>query len=475
MLTTMVIIFILGYTFIILENNIGINKTATALILGIILWILYIFSGPEIIIGANQLQFNDFIRSGSEISTLSRSQQAILYVSNNQAVYQLGNIAEILFYLLGAMTIVEMIDVHGGFSVITRYITTRNKKKLLWLIAGSTFFMSSVLDNLTTTIVILALLHKIISSQQERWIYGSVAVIAANAGGVWTPIGDITTIMLWINDNITAASIMKSLFIPAIISLALPTFLLSFSLKGQITGSAASISQGNAATTAASGKQGKKILILGILSLIFVPVFKSVTQLPPFMGMLFVLGLLWAYSGFLYRQRNNAPTTGIPFRMSAILSKVDHSTILFFLGILLSVSALEACGILSHLSAFLNAHVRNSYIITTAIGLASSVIDNVPLVAGAIGMYPVIAPSALSAASDAAYLSNFVQDGTFWQLIAYGAGTGGSILIIGSAAGVVAMGMEKINFIWYLKRISWTALIGYLAGIAVYALQSHLF
>lgn len=469
MLTAMAILFILGYAMIALERSIGINKTATALILGIALWTMYIFAGADLITGVNPQQFKSFISSGSGISTLSLSEQAIRYVANYQVTYQLGNIAEILFYLLGAMVIVEMIDIHGGFAGITNRIRTRNKKKLLWLIAGIAFFMSSVLDNLTTSIVMLTLLSKLVEVQEERWIFASIVVISANAGGAWTPIGDITTIMLWINDNITALSIMKSLFLPAVISLLIPALLLSRSLKGQTQESAVL-----PAPPPANGKQRNEILILGIASLLFVPVFKSITGLPPFMGMLLSLGAMWTYNGFIYRRENNSADF-TPFRMSAILSKTDLTTILFFLGILLSVAALEAGGILNHLSSFLNRQVHNTYIISTIIGLMSSAIDNVPLVAGAMGMYPVVDPATLPALPDAIYMSGFVRDGTFWQLIAYGAGTGGSILIIGSAAGVVAMGMQRVNFVWYMKRVSWIALAGYAAGIAVYALQNRFF
>lgn len=431
MVTSMVIIFIAGYMLIALERTLNINKTAIALILGITLWVTYIFFA-----GAGHMA----------------------YIAGQQLPEQLGQASEILFYLLGALIIVEIIDAHQGFSGITRQIKTRSKRKLLWLVVSITFLMSSVLDNMTSAIVMMTMLAKILDDQQERWLFGSLVIIAANAGGAWTPIGDVTTIMLWINDNITSGGIMKGLFLSSLLATVVPTGLLSFSLKGQVQ-------EPQHAPAATSGdisrKQSNIILFAGVSCLLLVPVFKSITHLPPFAGILFLLGFIWIYIDMMYNHLPSVPQNR-QLRVPSILTKIDFSTILFFLGILLAVAALESSGILRQLAEFLNNKFHNIYALAISIGLLSSVIDNVPLVAATIGMYPVADPAAT------AYMANFVQDGDFWQLIAYSAGTGGSLLIIGSVAGVVVMGLEKINFIWYLKHISWAALIGFLAGIGIY-------
>lgn len=456
--TAMIIVFILGYIFIALEHSTGINKTAIALVLGTVLWMMYIFAAPEAIAGAHAATFSNFISSDPALSSLLFASQTIRYVTDFQIVEHLGNVAEILFYLLGAMTIVELIDSNDGFAGITHFIKTKNKKYLVWLIALITFFMSSVLDNLTTAIVMVMLLRKLIETPTERRVYCCIVIIAANAGGVWTPIGDVTTIMLWINNTITSGGIMKSMFLPSLVSLVLPTWILSRSLKGYIT---------PIITIKDSfSKERNEILICGILCLLSVPLFKTTTHLPPFMGILFALGVIWCYTEIIYKRHRNATET--EHHLPEILSKIDTSTILFFLGILMAVAALEAIGVLNHLSAFLNVKIHNVYAISFIIGILSSVIDNVPLVAAAMGMYPVA--DLTLGVTEAGYMANFVQDGAFWELIAYCAGTGGSILIIGSAAGVVVMGLERINFIWYMKHISGLAILGYLAGLAVYGL-----
>lgn len=463
MITVMIAVFVLGYLGIALENKLKIDKTAIALLLGMILWTIYAFSGTDTIINANKNEFHEYLNSSPSVTALSQSQQATDYIVNFQLVEHLGNIAEILFYLLGAMTIVEAIDLHRGFNLITNRITTRNKRKLLWIIALITFFMSSVLDNLTTAIVMTMLLRKLITVQKERWIFGSIIIIAANAGGAWTPIGDVTTIMLWIHANITTTAIIQHLFLPSVISLLIPLIILSAYLKGKT-----SITENQGAANIVSGisnKESVHILIIGILCLISVPVFKSITNLPPFTGIMIALGVLWIYLEVLYNRKPNIPN---PYRIPTILSKIDLSTILFFLGILLAVGALEAIGVLSSVSTILNEQIHNVYIINIIIGFVSSIIDNVPLVAAAMGMYPVVSPESLQAMNDAAYMSGFVQNGSFWQLLAYSAGTGGSILIIGSAAGVVVMGLEKISFNWYMKYITLPAIAGYLGGIGLY-------
>lgn len=433
----MIAVFIAGYVAIALEHKMKISKSAIALMLGMFLWGMYLFSGAT--------ARHD---GGNEISA------------------HLGSTAEILFYLMGALAIVETIDLHNGFSAITRHIRTRQKRRLFWLVAGLTFIMSSVLDNMTSAIVMMILVQKLLEKREDRLAFGSIIVIAANAGGAWTPIGDVTTIMLWINENITTGHIMKTLLLPSIVSLAIPAWLLSRSLKGQL----ATVNATTAATgTTALPTRGQNgILALGLCCLLAVPVLKSTTGLPPFAGILFTFGALWVYTDSLYNRR---PELQPAYRMPEVLARIDLPTILFFLGILMAVAALESAGILHRLSTYLDTSLHNVYLITLVIGILSSVIDNVPLVAASMGMYPVESSASTLAGS---YMENFVQNGTFWDLIAYCAGTGGSILIIGSAAGVVVMGLEKINFIWYMKHVSWIALLGFLAGFGTYYLQHFL-
>jgi len=361
--------------------------------------------------------------------------------------------------LLAAMTIVEFVDQHQGFKVITDKINTTNKVKLLWLLSVLTFFMSALLDNLTTTIVMVALLRKLIDDKQTRWFFASMVVLAANAGGAWSPIGDVTTIMLWIGGQITAARIIEGVFIPSLVCMALPVAILSFTMKGKIRRPSQTLNEKEYTTKF----EQRFMLIIGISGLLFVPVFKTLTHLPPYMGMLLSLGLIWVVSEVIHR--NKPDEVKGKLKITAVLRKVDTPTVLFFLGILSAVAALQSAGQLSLLSQVLDEKLGNVNLIAIAIGVLSSIVDNVPLVAGAMGMYPI------SAAGTSGYMASFVQDGVFWEFLAYTAGTGGSMLIIGSAAGVAAMGLEKIDFIWYLKKISWLALLGYLAGAAVYLFE----
>lgn len=476
MIIAIVIVFILGYTAIALEQTIKINKAATALTLGMLLWTMYIYAAPETIVNAHPDSFKDFIYADPVLSAHSLSDQATRYVVDFQIIKHLGNIAEIIFYLLGAMTIVSIIDFHGGFATLTDRIRTRDKQNLLWLIAIITFFMSSVLDNLTTAIVMIMMVRRLVSDRHNRWIFGSMVIIAANCGGAWTPIGDVTTIMLWINNNITSSVILRDLFLPSMISMIVPVFVASRSLKGDITTDRPQTSSVPEFTynPAITWEERVSILTFGIACLLAVPVFKSVTGLPPFTGILFALGLMWIYMEILYNRKKDI-TQEQQFRVPYILSKLDLPTILFFLGILMAVAALEAAGVLGRAATFLDVYIHNTYIVNVCIGFLSSIIDNVPLVAAAIGMYPILTPETADAAPHAAYMLNFVQDGTFWQLLAYCAGVGGNILIIGSTAGVVVMGLQRINFIWYMKHISLPAIGGYLAGILVFVLQKLIF
>lgn len=415
----MIVVFIVGYLCIALEHPLKIDKAASALLIGVLTWTIFILLGDS-----------DIHHVGEQLNE------------------NLAETAQTLFFLFAAMTIVEIVDRHNGFKIITDRITATNKVKLLWIISFLTFFMSAVLDNLTTTIVILSLLRKLIKDQHTRWTYASIVVIAANAGGAWSPIGDVTTIMLWIGGQITAGKIITGIIIPSLVSMLVPLVILSFTLKGEIIRPAES-KEAESITT--PGEQ-MALLILGVGLLLFVPVFKTITHLPPYMGMLLGLGVMWMVTELMHKKKSNE----IKKRLSVvnILKNVETPTIFFFLGILTAVGALGAAGQLSKLSEWLrDVTGGNIYIIDTMIGVLSSIIDNVPLVAASMKMY-VIDPSVL----------DFAVDGTFWHMLAYCAGTGGSILIIGSAAGVAAMGLEKIDFIWYLKHISWLALVGYLAG-----------
>ena len=419
--TLMIVLFIVGYAFIALEHPIKINKSATALLLAVFLWTVYALMGP-----------------GIESETL---------------IVHLGDTSEILFFLLGAMTVVEIVDRHNGFAIITDRITTTNKRKLLWIISILTFFMSAVLDNLTTAIVMCALLRKLVGNQKERWFFAGMVILAANSGGAWSPIGDVTTIMLWIKGNITAAMIIKETFIPSLVSLIVPLIVISLTMKGSVERPKMAEA---ASDSGVSRSQSNLVFFLGVGSLVFTPIFKTVTHLPPYLGILLGLGVIWVVTEIMHRKNEENYSK---LNASAILQKVDVSSVLFFLGILMAVACLQTAGHLGHLSVALD-KIGNIYIINIVIGLLSAIVDNVPLVAAAIGMYPI------------ADLGSFGVDGAFWEMLAYCAGTGGSILIIGSAAGVAVMGMEKIDFIWYLKKISLWALLGYLAGAGTFVLIS---
>lgn len=453
MFILMVIIFVLGYFAIALEHPLKVDKTATALIIGTLTWVAYIYGAADIFNSGLSEGWNEFTLAHPESIN---SQGMIDFIVHHQIVGHLGEIAEILFFLLGAMTIVEIVDQHQGFKQITDKITTINKVKLLWILSFLTFFMSAVLDNLTTTIVMIALLRKLVGHKETRWFYASIIVVAANAGGAWSPIGDVTTIMLWIGGQVTTVNIIKMVFLPSLISLLIPTVLLTFVLKGNVTRPQISENERSEFTSAF---ERSLILFLGVGALLFVPVFKTITHLPPYMGMLLGLGILWVITEILHKNRNGEDKRKLS--VVNILRKVDIPTVLFFLGILSAVASLQSAGQLGLMANWLDQVTnKNIYIINTVIGILSAFVDNVPLVAGTMGMY------------DIQSVGQFATDGIFWELLAFTAGTGGSILIIGSAAGVAAMGMEKIDFIWYLKRISWLALIGYFSGIAVYWLQA---
>lgn len=418
-------IFVLGYCAIAFEHFIKINKAASALITGVLCWTAYIvFSSDKIAI-------------------------------TEQLSHHMGQLSGILFFLLCAMTIVELIDAHNGFDIITGHIKQTNKRKLIWVIAFITFFLSAILDNLTTTIVIISLLRKLISEEKERLFFAGIVVIAANAGGAWTPIGDVTTTMLWIGNQISTMNVMLKLIVPCIFCLLVPLIVVTFMIRGDVH---MEINEEKKNKLTLSEKHKLIVFTSGVLVLVLIPVFKTITHLPPYMGALIGLGILWIITEFLHNDRDSKSKKKLS--IAHALRKIDTTCILFFLGILISVASLESVGILSTIAVWMTKSISNENIILLSIGVISSVIDNVPLVAAVQGMYN---------------LSIYPTDHSFWIFLSYCAGNGGSILIIGSAAGVAAMGMEKINFFWYLKKITFFALLGYFVGALVFILQQYLF
>ncbi len=462
----MVVVFILGYTAIALEHPLKIDKAASALLTGVILWVLYILGAGDILPGSDS--FREFLEQNADVASMNAFHQYIEFITDHEVIHHLGEISEILFFLLGAMTIVEIVDTHEGFRIITDKIRTTNRVKLLWILSTITFFMSAALDNLTTTIVMVALLRKLVGDKKDRWFFASMVVLAANAGGAWSPIGDVTTIMLWVGGQVTTISIILKVILPSIATMIIPLIIVSFFMGGVVKRPASQV------VDVSMKEQTTKfertfIFFLGVGSLLFVPVFKTLTHLPPYMGMLLGLGNMWVITEIMHR--SSALEKRSKLTVVNILRKVDVPTIFFFLGILSAVASLQSAGHLKILAGYLDDKLHNVYLIDMAIGILSAIVDNVPLVAGAMGMYPVHTYGFINLMTDPAaqeYARYFVQDGIFWEFLAYCAGTGGSILIIGSAAGVAAMGMEKIDFIWYLKRISLLALLGYLAGAGVY-------
>lgn len=414
----LIIFFSLGYLGIIFEKFLKMNKAAVALLLAAGCWLLYF------------------------------SQTPTSQIPHELLTEQISGLAQIIFFLIAAMAIVEIIDSHQGFKLITEILYTSSKRKMLWFLLGISFFMSAVLDNLTSMIVMTSLIRKLVKNKQDRWLLGSMVVIAVNAGGAWTPIGDVTTTMLWIGGKITTWQTMKMLFLPSLVCTVVAGFLALFMLRKSKQDFETVIGH------KPLEPWGKTVFIFGVLALVMIPVWKALFGLPPFLGALIGLGVLWLVTDIVHTSHGDER---MHLRVPHVLSRIDTSGVMFFLGILLAISALETGGILDKFAAFLNEHIPNEKMIAVVIGLISSIIDNVPLVAASMGMYDI---------------QTYAQDSQFWQLIAYAAGTGGSILIIGSAAGVAFMGMEKVDFLWYLKNISWIALIGYFAGILMYLVQT---
>lgn len=443
----MVLIFVLGYVMIALEHPLKIDKAAPALLIAVLGWTAFVF-GAEEILGPNfEGNYNDHI-----VSELS---------------HHLTHHSEIIFFLIGAMTIVELVDAHDGFSVITDRIKTTNKVKLLWIVSLLTFFFSAALDNLTTSIVMISLLRKLVGNKKDRWFFAGMVIIAANAGGAWSPIGDVTTTMLWIGKQITALNVVTELFFPSLICLLIPLFIVSFTQKGEVE-RPERITLKEHELNRTSDFERNLIFFLGVFLLLFVPVFKTVTHLPPYMGMMFGLAVLWIVTEIIHREKKYEVKSELS--VIGVLRRIDIVSVLFFLGILIAISSLQSAGHLGELATLLEDSIGDIYIINVIIGLLSSIVDNVPLVAASMGMYPVLSAEALTSLSgeEFAYFQHFVQDGNFWEFLAYCAGTGGSALIIGSAAGVAVMGMERIDFLWYLKKISFLAVLGYLAGAVFY-------
>ncbi|MCI7786847.1 MAG: sodium:proton antiporter NhaD [Prevotella sp.] len=444
-LTIMIVtVFVIGYAFIAMESLTKINKAAIALLMLVGCWTLYMFAPSQFL----QLMHPDFAAA---------DHQQMIEKITSIIQEHLGDTSTTLFFLMGAMTIVEIVDQNGGFNWVRGVMKTNSKRTLLWRIAFMTFILSAILDNLTTSIVMIMILRKLVSDHKDRIIYASLVIIAANSGGAFSPIGDVTTIMLWNKGLITALGVICEITIPSIISMVIPAFIMQFMLKGKLAMPEAD-SAADAAASDFSSAERKTVFVLGVGGLMFVPVFKGLTGLPPFVGILLVLGVLWTATELFYRNlHRSADAEGTQKRVTKLLKRVDMATILFFLGILMAVSCLAEVGVLQALGNGLNIWFGgNHYMVTGIIGVLSSIVDNVPLVAGCMGMYPV-APT-----------GDMAVDGVFWQLLAYCAGVGGSMLIIGSAAGVVVMGLEKITFGWYMKHITWIAFVGYIAGIVSY-------
>ncbi|PRP66196.1 sodium:proton antiporter NhaD [Nonlabens agnitus] len=429
MYIAIIIVFVLGYLGIAMEHSLKIDKAAIALLTGTLCWVLFVYGSDSLIPQIEASESTSWI--------------------DEQLKEHLGEIGEILFFLMGAMTIVEIIDAHEGFSIITDRITTTHRVKLLWILGILTFFLSAALDNLTTAIVMAALLRKMIKDKKDLWMFAGILIIAANAGGAWSPIGDVTTIMLWIGGQVTASNIITQIFIPSLVCLLVPLLIMSFRFKGNIE----SAHKTSHEVVPVTNYEKKVVFFVGIGVLLFVPVFKSLTGLPPFLGILFGLGIVWILTELIHKSK--AAKHKHSLTIAGVLRRIDTPSILFFLGILIAVGSLQSAGHLVDLATVLDENFNNIFAVNASIGVLSSIVDNVPLVAAAMGMYS---------------LETYPVDNTFWELLAYCAGTGGSILIIGSAAGVAIMGILKIDFMWYLKNISLLALVGYIAGILAFML-----
>lgn len=441
-----VIVFVVGYFCIALESVTKVNKAPVALLMCVACWTIFMIDPSGYIL--------------PEVSGVAGHTEGMLVHISERLKEHLGETGETLFFLMGAMTIVEIVDSNGGFNFVRDAILTKSKRALLWRIAFMTFFLSAILDNLTTSIVMIMVLRKLVQDKADRLVYASLIIIAANSGGAFSPIGDVTTIMLWIAGMVTTKGVITEIFLASLVSMVVPAFIMQFMLKGNLTAVKQEHCEDNALSFTRT--QCNILFYLGVGGLIFVPIFRYLTNLPPFMGILLVLGILWTTTEIFYRKYHHGEDP-MGKRVTNLLRKIDMTTILFFLGILMAVSCLSEIGVLTALGKELDAASGgNHYLVTGVIGVASSIVDNVPLVAGCMKMYPIAASG------------DMAVDGIFWQLLAFCAGVGGSMLIIGSAAGVVVMGLEKITFGWYMKKITWIAFVGYLSGILVYWAQRTL-
>ena len=432
-----IVVFVLGYAAIAMEHSIKIDKAASALITGVLCWTLYVMSGAD------------------------------QHIVEEGLLHHIGEISNILFFLMGAMTIVELVDAHEGFSVITDRIKTKKIVPLMWILCTLTFFFSAMLDNLTTSIVMISLLRKLIKDKELRWLFAGMVVISANAGGAWSPIGDVTTTMLWIKGQLpNVPDMIVKLIIPSLVAMIVPLIIISFTMKGG-EAERPKVSEGaeHFLNPTTPGER-KAVFIIGVLGLLFVPVFKTLTHLQPFMGMMLSLGVIWTVTEILHRSKNREHKHDLS--VIGVLQKIDTASVFFFLGILLAVSGLQEFGLLKEVAGWLDETVGNIFAINVAIGFLSSIVDNVPLVAAAQGMYETATQQMVASNAE---LVDFLPNGTFWLFLAYCAGIGGSSLIIGSAAGVAVMGLERIDFFWYMKKISLLAIAGYLAGAGVFYLM----
>lgn len=448
-----IVVFIVGYLFIALESVTKVNKAAVALLMFVAVWTLYMMA-PGYFVNLIHPDFLDVLKL--EYNELGEHVNPVTLFVTDVIQKHLGDTATTLFFLMGAMTIVEVVDQNGGFDWVRRVMHTKSKRVLLWRIAFMTFFLSAILDNMTTSIVMIMILRKLVSQHKDRIVYAALVIIAANSGGAFSPIGDVTTIMLWNKGLITALGVISEILVPSLVSMIIPAIIMQFSLKGELEMDIAEGQTVNSEEQELSDVQRKVVFWVGVGGLVFVPIFKSITHLPPFVGILLVLSLVWIVTEAFYASLKTQKETRKK-RVVNLIRNIDMSTILFFLGILMAVSCLAEIGALTALGKGLDvAFDGNHFMVTGIIGVLSSIIDNVPLVAGCMGMYPIEA------------VGDFAVDGIFWQLLAYCAGVGGSMLIIGSAAGVVVMGLEKITFGWYMKHVTWIAFVGYLAGIITY-------
>ncbi len=461
----MPVLFLLGILAIALEEKIQINKAASALLMALLLWCLFALDAVHILDSHPNAYFREFFMHHQDIMSLPKKEQYMQYIVDNAMLTHIGDVSQTLFFVMSTMIIIELIDSHGGFRAVSSLITTRNKRKLLWIISLLTFFMAALINNMACAIVIIALLRKLIPhNHRERIKIACLVIISANAGGSFSPIGDVTTILLWTGGNISALHQIVHLFIPSLITMLIPLSIMTFHYKkGEEWDVMPSDLSDNPLSFHLSSKSRLTILAIGISSLALVPVFRELTGLPPFMGVMFGLVLLWIYTDFLYRKIIDIEEHQ-KLKVSRMTSLIDMPTILFFLGILMSVAALQSAGQLGDIAGFIDTHVKSPFIVSFILGVMSSFIDNVALVAGTMGMYHVI-PAADAITQ---HLHYFVADGGFWTFIAYCAVNGGSLLIIGSATGVAVMGMEKITFGYYLKYFSWLATLGYIAGALTY-------